>query len=114
MIDEKRPLYTLTVGEFRELNKVIAFDVSHLIQPPVPIEKAESDILFIDEITQLTGYKESTVYTKVCRREIPVMSYGRPLTFSKKEILNWMKSGKPTVAEMKAKELMNNSQNGKR
>ena len=113
MLDEKRPLYTLTVEEFRELSKTIAVDCSYLIQPPAPAEKEPRDVIFIDEVVVLTGYKESTIYSKVSRREMPVLSYGRPLTFSKAEILDWMKSGKPTVAEMMAKTLMNN-QNKKR
>ena len=107
MLDEKRPLYTLTVEEFKELSKTIAVDCSYLIQPPVPVEQEPRDVIFIEEVVVLTGYKESTIYSKVSRREMPVLSYGRPLTFSKAEILNWMKSGKPTVAEMMAEVLLN-------
>lgn len=114
MLDEKRHLYTLTIEEFKELSKIIAADVSHLIQPTTPEEKEPKDVIFIDELIALTGYKESTIYSKVSRREIPVMSYGRPLTFSKQEILDWMKSGKPTVAEMLASALMNEQKNKKR
>lgn len=114
MLDEKRPLYTLTVEEFKELSKIIAVDISYLIQPPAPIEKEPRDVIFIDEVKVVTGYKESTIYSKVSRREIPVISYGRPLTFSKSEILTWMKSGKPTVAEMMAEVLMNEPKNNKR
>lgn len=109
MLDEKRPLYTLTVEEFRELSKTIAVDCSYLIQPPLPVEQEPRDVIFIPEVVILTGYKESTIYSKVSRREIPVISYGRPLTFSKAEILNWMKSGKPTVAEIMAEALLTNS-----
>jgi hypothetical protein len=38
---------------------------------------------------------------------MPVISNGRPLTFSREEILKWMKDGRPTVAEMIAKEFSN-------
>ncbi|MDB3907803.1 hypothetical protein N9355_10065 [Crocinitomicaceae bacterium] len=113
MLDEKRPLYTLTIEEFKELSKIIAVDISYLIQPPTPEEREPRDVIFIDEVMVLTGYKESTIYSKVSRREMPVISYGRPLTFSKEEILNWMKSGKPTVAEMMAEVLMNEQKNKK-
>jgi predicted DNA-binding transcriptional regulator AlpA len=85
----------------------IAVDCSYLIQPPARVEQEPRDVIFIDEVIVLTGYKESTIYSKVSRREIPVLSYGRPLTFSKAEILNWMKTGKPTVSEMMAEVLMN-------
>lgn len=114
MQQDERPLFSLTVDEFKELSKIIAVDISYLIQPPAPIEKEPRDVIFIDEVKVLTGYKESTIYSKVSRREIPVISYGRPLTFSKAEVLNWMKSGKPTVAELMAQVLMNESKNNKR
>jgi hypothetical protein len=38
---------------------------------------------------------------------MPVISNGRPLTFSREEILQWMKDGRPTVAEMIANEFTN-------
>lgn len=114
MQQDERPLFSLTVDEFKELSKTIAVDCSYLIQPPAPEEKEPRDIIFIDEVMVLTGYKDSTIYSKVSRKEIPVVSYGRPLTFSKAEILTWMKSGKPTVAEMMAEELMNEQKNKKR
>lgn len=109
MLDEKRPLYTLTVEEFKELSKKIAVDNSYLFKQPVPKENEPQDIIFINELTELTGYKESTVYSKVSRREIPVVSSGRPLTFSRSEILEWMKSGKPTVSEMLAESIIKKS-----
>lgn len=107
MFENQRPLYTLTVEEFKELSKTIALDNSYLIKPAKISEEPKSDIIYIDEIIQLTGYKESTIYSKVCRREIPVISFGRPLTFSREEIIQWMKDGRPTVAEMLAKEFSN-------
>lgn len=107
MFENQRPLYTLTVEEFKELSKTIALDNSYLIKPAKISEEPKSDIIYIDEIIQLTGYKESTIYSKVCRREIPVISSGRPLTFSREEIIQWMKDGRPTVPEMLAKEFSN-------
>lgn len=106
-MEENRPIFSLTVEEFKELSKIIAVDISYLIKSPAPEAKEPKDVIFINEVVVLTGYKESTIYSKVSRREMPVLSYGRPLTFSKAEILNWMKSGKPTVAEMMAEVLLN-------
>lgn len=107
MNEESRPLYTLTVEEFKELSKTIALDNSYLVKPAKISEEPKSDIIYLDEIMELAGYKESTVYSKVCRKEIPVISTGRPLAFSREEILQWMKDGRPTVAEMKANEFIN-------
>jgi predicted DNA-binding transcriptional regulator AlpA len=102
MHKDVRPLYTLTVEEFKELSKTIALDHSYLLKPDETVQEPKSDIIYLDEVIRLTGYKESTVYSKVCRKEIPVISTGRPLAFSREEILQWMKDGRPTVAEMLA------------
>lgn len=107
MHKDVRPLYTLTVEEFIELSKTIALDNSYLVKPTKISEGPKSDIIYLDEIIELTGYKESTVYSKVCRKEMPVISTGRPLAFSREEILQWMKDGRPTVAEMIANEFTN-------
>lgn len=107
MFEDQRPLYTLTVEEFKELSKTIALDNSYLVKPAKISEEPKSDIIYLDEIMGLTGYKESTVYSKVCRKEMPVISTGRPLAFSREEILQWMKDGRPTVAEMIANEFTN-------
>jgi predicted DNA-binding transcriptional regulator AlpA len=104
MHGDNRPLYTLTVEEFRELSKTIAVDNGFRFKPSEPKEKEQSDIIYLVEVVKLTGYKDSTVYSKVCRKEIPVISTGRPLAFSREEITQWMKDGRPTVAEMIAKE----------
>lgn len=104
---DQRPLYTLTVEEFKELSKTIAIDNSYLQKPAEKILQPKSDIIYLDEVIELTGYKESTIYSKVCRKELPVISTGRPLAFSREEILQWMRDGRPTVAEMIAKEFTN-------
>ena len=113
MHQDKRPLFTLTVEEYIELNKTIQLDRSYIIQPPEPVEREQSDIIYFDEAQNLAGYKASTMYSKVSRREIPVLSTGRPLTFSREELTNWIKAGRPSVAEMMA-ELFVNEQNKKR
>jgi predicted DNA-binding transcriptional regulator AlpA len=107
MFEDQRPLYTLTVEEFKVLSKTIALDNSYLQKTAETILQPKTDIIYLDEVIQLTGYKESTVYSKVCRKEMPVISSGRPLAFSREEILQWMKDGRPTVAEMIANEFTN-------
>lgn len=104
---DQRPLYTLTVEEFKELSKTIALDNSYLQKPAETILLPKSDIIYLDEVIQLTGYTGKTIYSKVCRGEMPVISKGRPLTFSREEILQWMKDGRPTVTEMIATEFTN-------
>jgi hypothetical protein len=68
MNTDNRPLYSLTVEEFRELSRMIAEDNIILFSPSEPKEKIQNDILYLEEVKQLTGYKDSTVYSKVCRK----------------------------------------------
>jgi len=64
--------------------------------------KAENDIIFLDDVVRLTGYRKATIYTKICRFQIPVVSRRRPLTFSREAILQWMKDGKPSLIDTEA------------
>jgi len=52
------------------------------------------DIIDIDEATQLLGIAKPTVYDKTSKGEIPHMKRGKRLYFSKKELLEWLKSGR--------------------
>ncbi|MCF8273562.1 MAG: helix-turn-helix domain-containing protein [Flavobacteriaceae bacterium] len=108
MENDKRLLITLTVGEFVELNKSLTLEVN---LNPSDLQKHginKSDIIYVDQAVALTGYTKKTIYTKVSRREIPVVSSGRPLTFSRKELNNWMRNGRPLVEETKVSKLLNN------
>ncbi len=56
---------------------------------------AEPDKIFIEELEKITGYAKQTIYVKVSKDEIPVLSSGRPLIFSRKQIFNWIECGRP-------------------
>lgn len=103
---DNRPLFTLTVQEYIEINKVIINERpnNQIEQPP---SKNERDIIYLEEAAALTGYTHKTVYTKVSRREIPVVSVGRPLTFSRKQLREWIEQGRPTVGDMMAQAFIN-------
>lgn len=104
-MDYDRFLHSLTIKEFRELSLSIANEVSHQISQSHTVEQEDPrETIFIADVAVLTGYTQATIYSKVSRGEIPVMSHGRPLTFSKTDILDWIKSGKPSNAEKLAKE----------
>jgi len=106
MSDLSKPIYSLTVGEYIELNKEAfareAEKIINSIQNKPGGSNSSKDIIFIDEVKELTGYKKSTIYSKVCRFEIPVISKRRPLTFSRKDIINWLKEGKPSTIDQEA------------
>ena len=106
MQQDKRPLFSLTVKEFVELNKTINLDNKYLIQEPVKIEISKPDIIYAVEAAEICNYTKSTLYSKVNRGEIPSVSEGKPLTFSRNQLLEWMQLGRPSVTEMKANEFV--------
>jgi len=94
----KKPLFALTVGEYLELNKKVFIEYTSEIVNKTSNEKTEinsNDLIYTDEVLTLTGYKKPTLYSKVSRSEIPVVSRRTPLTFSRKKILKWIKNGRP-------------------
>jgi len=106
MLQDKRPLFTLTVEEYKELNRSLMNE--RPIQAPAPkAEEEKQDIMYPEETKDFLGYTLNTLYTKVSRREIPVVSSGRPLTFSRKQLNEWMAKGRPSIAEMIAEDYMN-------
>ena len=74
MINDKRPLFTLTVQEYIELNRSLHKEVpkENTVKNEV---KEERDIVYLEEAAAITGYTDKTIYTKVSRRELPVVSY---------------------------------------
>ncbi len=100
-----KPLWSLTQEEFVELHKSCLTDVlKAVISGEIKTAKEEAipktDTMGLEETAALTGYVPETLYAKVCKRQIPRLSTGRPLIFSRKEITLWLKLDKPTVAEM--------------
>ncbi|WP_438710257.1 helix-turn-helix domain-containing protein [Aquimarina muelleri] len=111
MSDLSKPLYTLTIEEYKELQQEIFQEQFQRFQNPEkqpPSEKKERDIIFMDEVCEITGYSKPTMYSKISRYEIPVLSRGKPLTFSKKEIIEWIHQGKPNIMDRKAEEYLRN------
>ncbi len=105
--NHSKPLYTLTVAEYVELNKKVFSEAAATLleKQAEPVEE-ESDIIFVDDVLKITGYSKATIYTKVCRFEIPVLSRRKPLTFSKTDILQWLRDGKPNLIDREAEDYM--------
>lgn len=105
MSDISKPLYMLTISEYKELHQDMLSEqlsaMTELISNSVK-KSPKSDIIFIDDAMELTGYAKPTIYSKVCLYEIPVLSRNKPLTFSKKTLIEWIEQGKPNVLELQA------------
>lgn len=109
-------LFHLTVAEYQSLLKeTLAELISKIIKKELEsikeeIEdlkgdqvaryKSQKDAISLIEAAELTGLKKESIYSKVSRLEMPCLMRGRPLRFSRKELMEWMRNGKPTVTEM--------------
>jgi predicted DNA-binding transcriptional regulator AlpA len=108
-MDLNRPLYSLSIKEFLSLqNEAHEQKLLDLVQKVandnrLENQKEESDTIHLADAAKLTGLKERSIYSKVSRLELPSISRGRPLLFSRAELQLWMKLGRPTIAEMELK-----------
>lgn len=107
-----KPLYSLTVGEYIELNRTI---FKQQLQELLPNQRElvpqtiERDIIFIDEACEITGYSKPTMYSKISKYEVPVLSRGKPLTFSKQGLIEWIHLGKPSVINQESEKFLKNT-----
>jgi excisionase family DNA binding protein len=61
----------------------------------------DNDLLSINEASILLKLSVATIYSKVCRNEIPVNKQGKRLYFYRTELLDWIKSGRiKTISEI--------------
>ena len=91
------PLLISCIQEIQLLRKLIT-DL-RLPKTDKPQDKV-SDFIYLDEVMEITGYTQKTVYTKVSKNQMPVISRRRPLTFSRKELQEWMSSGRPVKSDI--------------
>lgn len=99
-----KPLFTLTIGEYINLNKQFNFqqERSEIQLQPISTTQELNDIL-IEEASRITGLAVSTIRTKCHLNEIP---YYKPkgtklLRFKRDELIDWMNSNKSkTSSEM--------------
>jgi len=65
-----------------------------------PKEESENDLLDISEAAEFLKVSVASLYTKVSRKEIPVSKPGKRLYFDRKELREWIRSGKrKTIGE---------------
>lgn len=58
-------------------------------------KNVQTEILTIEEVSELTGYKRSTIYKLTCERKIPFHKPahgGRRIFFKRTEINQWLES----------------------
>ena len=77
-------------------------------------QEIEDQLLTVKQAANLLHLTISTLYGYVHRSEIPVNKVGKRLYFSKKELIDWVKSGrKKTITELEAEaEVLNAKRKG--
>ena len=100
-LEYDKPLWQLTMKEFIEIQKqemtklvkeMLNEALNDIKSKDVPLE----DTIDIEEAALVTGLKPKSIYSKVCMLQIPSITRGRPLVFSRAELQNWMKIGRLT------------------
>lgn len=64
-----------------------------------PSESSAKHLMTISEAASFLSLSTSTIYSKVCRMEIPVHKKGKRLYFEKDELYAWIKNGRRKTAE---------------
>ncbi|MCD8101815.1 MAG: helix-turn-helix domain-containing protein [Alistipes sp.] len=104
-IDDSKFLATLTVGEFRRI-----LQSNEDINKVTTGTSAESDIMTIDEVAELTGYSKATLYKFTHERRIPFYKPahgGRRLYFVRAEVIDWMQKHPVQTTEDYCNEKLN-------
>jgi excisionase family DNA binding protein len=78
------------VGEIKDQLMRIENILMHLTD----LREPEALLLTLKEASAFVNLAESTIYSKVCRMEIPVIKKGKKLYFQKEELLKWLLEGK--------------------
>lgn len=96
----QRPIWQFSIGEFEaRLKKTVSTLIELAVKKAFEERASEiadtSDTLDLKKASELTGLSSSTIYSKVSRFQMPSLTRGRPLLFSKKELMTWLASGRP-------------------
>ncbi|MBI34181.1 MAG: hypothetical protein CMP67_02330 [Flavobacteriales bacterium] len=108
MFDLNTRIIDLTVADLKEIIKDSIREVQNEKPNIYQIQETKSDVMYIDEVAELTKLSKNSVYSKVSKMEMPYVSRGRPLTFSRKQIEDWIMNGRPNFLEQKVDEQLAN------
>lgn len=83
------------VGEIRDRLRLIEQHLENLSTS----DPSHKHLMTISEAAQFLSLSTSTIYSKVCKMEIPVHKRGKRLYFEKHELYDWIRAGKRKTAE---------------
>jgi len=96
-----KPIWQFSIGEFEvRLKRMVSTLIEQAVKKAFEERASEiadtsSDTLDLKKASELTGLSSSTIYSKVSRFQMPSLTRGRPLLFSKKDLMTWLASGRP-------------------
>ncbi|MBI5538937.1 MAG: helix-turn-helix domain-containing protein [Bacteroidia bacterium] len=100
-IDKNRPMYSLSVEEYMQLNQEI---LANFKSPEAENEKNNTEIMDIDEAAIYLKMAKQTVYSMTSKKTLPYFKRGKRIFFRKVELLGWLEKGrKYTNEELLAK-----------
>ncbi len=79
--------------------KAVTSTFNHL-QPSHQTPEPTAQLLIIDEVCEWLNLKRGYVYELAMKGKIPCYRVGRSLRFSKTELEQWIKAGRPDVMQM--------------
>lgn len=68
--------------------------IEDLLSKETQLKVSENDFINAKEASEILNFSLSTLYTKVCRREVPFYKQGNRLYFSRQELFDWIKEGR--------------------
>ena len=115
MNDENEPLFTLTIAQYSKLlRELFSEEVDRILMErrvETNNQNQETDICDIVQASETTRLVKSTLYSKVSKRQIPCLSRGKPLLFSRDHLEMWLQAGRPKTDSMDAiKEILRKKQ----
>lgn len=95
----ERPLYSLTVGEFIDLQRSIRNDL-----PPLLPNEANppKELLTIHEAADFLNLSVHSLYTMNSRRRIPFLKMSGKVYYRRSALMAWLESGeRKTIAQLR-------------
>ena len=77
---------TKLYGKMKKIEKLLRLNLKRIVD--------QDELMDIEAASKLLKLSVATIYSKVCRRELPANKQGKKLYFSKKELNGWIKAGK--------------------
>ena len=104
IVDDNALMVQLTVSQIKGI-------VKDVLQEVLLSQKNETETLTVEEVSELTGYKKSTLYRLTHERKIPFHKPahgGRRIFFKRDEIKQWMQAHRIETYEEYFKTSKNN------